>query len=241
MPATKTAPKTKKKKTVVTKKTVPSLEIERELWATGAEFVVGVDEVGRGSWAGPLSVGAAVVPKDRRVNSIRDSKMLTEAEREKLFDRIADWCVAWAVGHAEQWECDAYGMAEAQRIAARRALADLNLPQPVDHVLVDGNWDFVGQGTTKLLVKGDARCLSIAAASVLAKVTRDRRMRIDAEHYPLYNFENNKGYPCPRQKAALRAYGPSAIHRRRWVFMDHLPWGPQIPEVDEEAIQGELL
>jgi ribonuclease HII len=237
-----TSTKAVKKKIRVTKKTVPSLEIERELWQAGAEFVVGMDEVGRGAWAGPLSVGAAIVPRDRRVNNIRDSKMLSEKAREDLFDRIAEWCTAWSVGHAEQWECDAYGMAQAQRLAAGRALDGLNLGRKADHVLVDGNWDFVGQGTTRLLVKGDARCLSIAAASVLAKVTRDRRMREYAEHYPLYNFENNKGYPCPRQKASLRAFGPSAIHRRRWVFMDHLPWGLQVPEdVQDEAIQGELL
>ncbi len=78
----------------------PGLALERELWAEGHEVVVGVDEVGRGSWAGPLSVGAAVVPKDRRVYKIRDSKMLTEAEREAMFDRVAEWCVAWSVGHA---------------------------------------------------------------------------------------------------------------------------------------------
>ena len=91
-------------------------------------------------------------------------------------------------------------------------------------MLVDGNWDFVGRGNTRKLVKGDAHCLSIAAASILAKVTRDRIMRAEAPHYPGYDFEKNKGYPCPWHKMALHAYGPSAIHRRRWVFMDHLPW-----------------
>jgi ribonuclease HII len=233
---------TKPKKIVVTKKTVPSLEVERELWNAGAEYVVGIDEVGRGAWAGPLSVGAAIVPRDRRINNVRDSKMLSEPKREELFDRISQWCVAWAVGHAEQWECDEYGMARAQRLAAKRAIEGLRLPCEPHHVLVDGNWDFIGRGTTKLLVKGDARCLSIAAASVLAKVTRDRRMREYADHYPLYNFENNKGYPCPRQKAALRAFGPSAIHRRRWVFMDHLPWGLQVAEeITDQPLQGELL
>src|SRR5919107_3297404 len=98
------------------KRRVPSLGIERTLWAEGHEIVVGVDEVGRGAWAGPLTVGAAVVPKDRRVYKIRDSKMLSEPEREALFDRIARWCDAWAVGHASQEECDALGMAEAQRL-----------------------------------------------------------------------------------------------------------------------------
>ena len=98
----------------------PSLTVERELWDAGCTNVVGVDEVGRGSWAGPLTVGAAVLPKDRRVYKVRDSKLLTGAEREAMFDRIAGWCVAWAVGHASQEECDGLGMSDAQRLAARR-------------------------------------------------------------------------------------------------------------------------
>jgi ribonuclease HII len=200
----------------------PSLDNERRLWAAGHEVVVGIDEVGRGAWAGPLTLAAAVVPQDRRVNKIRDSKMLTEREREALFDRVGDWCVAWAVGHASPQECDELGMSEAQRLAAQRALADLGLP--ADRVLLDGNWDFVGAGTSEMIVKGDARCLSIAAASILAKVTRDRIMREEAKHHDLWSFEENKGYPCPRHKVALRGVGPSAIHRRSWVFMDHLPW-----------------
>jgi ribonuclease HII len=204
------------------KASAPSLQVERRLWAEGHDVVVGIDEVGRGAWAGPLTLGVAVVPKDRRVNKIRDSKMLKETERELLFDRVADWCEAWAVGHASPEECDELGMSEAQRLAAQRALAELD--HKPTKVLLDGNWDFVGEGTSELLVKGDARCLSIAAASILAKVTRDRIMREAAEHHPLWNFEQNKGYPCPRHKEALRGVGPSAIHRVSWVFMDHLPW-----------------
>jgi ribonuclease HII len=200
----------------------PSLTVERTLWADGHEVVVGVDEVGRGAWAGPISVGAAVLPRDRRVYKVRDSKMLTEAEREALFDRIAAWCSAWAVGHASQSECDELGMAAAQRLAARRAVTGLGVVP--DQVLIDGNWDFVGGGNTQRLVKGDARCLSIAAASILAKVTRDRIMRAEAEHFPGYDFERNKGYPCPHHKVALTGMGPTSIHRRSWVFMDHLPW-----------------
>ncbi len=179
-----------------------------------------MDEVGRGSWAGPLTVGAAVVPRDRRVYKIRDSKLLTEAEREALFDRIAGWCHAWSVGHATFAECDELGMSEAQRLAARRALDGLG--ETANHVLVDGNWDFVGGART--IVRGDLTSLSIAAASILAKVTRDRMMREVADEYPGYNFEGNKGYPCPIHKAALQAWGPSSIHRRSWVFMDHLMW-----------------
>jgi len=202
---------------------VPSLALERELWAEGREVVVGVDEVGRGAWAGPISVGAAVLPTDRRVYKVRDSKLLTESERERLFDRVAGWCAAWAVGHASQVECDTLGMSAAQKLAARRALDGLGVVP--DEVLIDGSWDFAAGGQARRLIKGDATCLSIAAASILAKVTRDRIMRAEAEHYPLYDFEYNKGYPCPRHKLALQAWGPSAIHRRTWVFMDHLPWG----------------
>jgi ribonuclease HII len=200
----------------------PGLSRERALWAEGHDVVVGLDEVGKGAWAGPLTVGAAVVPKERRINKIRDSKMLTEVEREAIFDRIADWCDAWAVGHASQAECDELGMSDAQRLATRRALDGLGVK--VDRVLLDGNWDFVGGGVAQKIVKGDATCLSIAAASILAKVTRDRLMRSMAPHYPGYDFDRNKGYPCPRHKAALQAWGPSAIHRRSWAFMDDLPW-----------------
>ena len=200
----------------------PTLSVERALWADGHEVVVGVDEVGRGSWAGPLTVGMAVLPRDRRVNGVRDSKALPEPERERLYARVAGWCTHGAVGHASPRECDELGMADAQRLAARRALDDLGVTPDV--VLVDGNWDFVGGGRTRKLVKGDATCLSISAASILAKVTRDRIMRAEAEHHPGYDFELNKGYPCPRHKLALAGMGPTAIHRRSWVFMDHLPW-----------------
>lgn len=202
------------------KRASPGLAVERELWADDFTVVVGVDEVGRGAWAGPLSVGAAIVPRARRVYKIRDSKMLTEDEREALFERVAGWCEGWAVGHASHVECDELGMSEAQRLAARRALDGLGVVP--DHVLVDGNWDFVG-GARKI-VRGDRTSLSIAAASILAKVTRDRIMREVAHQYPGYNFEGNKGYPCPTHKANLQALGPSAIHRRSWVFMDHLVW-----------------
>ena len=200
----------------------PTLTVEKQLWAEGHEVVVGLDEVGRGAWAGPLTIGAAVLPKDRRVYGVRDSKQLTELRREALFARVGDWCEHWAVGHASHEECDRLGMSAAQRLAARRALERLGVE--ADVVLIDGSWDFVGGQRTRTLVKGDARCLSIATASILAKVSRDRIMRAEAEHHPGYDFDRNKGYPCPRHKLALSGYGPTAIHRRSWAFMDSLPW-----------------
>ena len=219
----------------------PNRDAERELWAAGADIVVGVDEVGRGSWAGPLVVGAAVIPKDRRIVGVRDSKALTEVERERLFDKVASWCEAWAVGAASQPECDELGMSAAQKLAARRAIEGLGVVP--DQVLLDGSWDFVGGGIVTRVVKGDARCVSIAAASILAKVSRDREMRAAAEHYPGYDFEFNKGYPCPRHKAALQAYGPSAIHRRSWVFMESIPWTgiPRVQPAQPEDPQLSLF
>jgi ribonuclease HII len=231
--ATTTAPQLRK----ALKRKGPGMANERALWDAGHDVVVGVDEVGRGSWAGPLTIGAVVLPKDRRVNKVRDSKQLTEREREALFDRIAEWCT-WSVGHASHTECDELGMSEAQRLAARRAIEGLGV-RP-DRVLIDGKWDFIGGGITKMIVKGDATCLSISAASILAKVTRDRMMRIEDESYPAYDFAWNKGYPCPRHKQALRGLGPSAIHRRSWAFMDDIPWTGASRYVRPEA-QGSLF
>ena len=203
----------------------PPDSIEKELWAAGHEIIVGIDEVGRGAWAGPLMVGAAILPREKRVNGVRDSKMLTEANRERLFDRIADWCDAWAVGAASQEECDELGMAAAQR--AGRPPCDRGLGVRPDAAVVDGKWNFLAGYVphVEMRVKADRYCLSVAAASILAKVTRDRLMRDAVEHYPQWSFDTNKGYPCPLHKAALQGYGPSAIHRRTWVFMDHyVPW-----------------
>src|ERR1044072_7274235 len=172
------------------RKSPPSLSYEKSLWDEGFEVVARMDGGGRGAGAGPISVGAAILPRDKRVYKVRDSKMLTEKERERLFDRIADWCVAWSVGHASAFECDELGMSAAQKLAASRCLDGLGLE--IDRGVLDGKWDFVGQGTTIKLVKGDARCLSIAAASILAKVTRDRMMRVEAENHPGFALDLNK-------------------------------------------------
>jgi ribonuclease HII len=197
----------------VTKKRAPTRSAEQELWAAGHEVVVGVDEVGRGAWAGPLMVGAAVLPKNRRVNGVRDSKLLTEPEREKLFDRVAGWCQAWAVGVASREECDELGMAPAQKLAARRAIEALGV-EP-DAAVVDGRWNFVGPVVPHVdrRVKADAFCLSVAAASILAKVTRDRFMhRADALH-PGWEFRSHVGYSTPEHRDAIQRQGVSPLHR----------------------------
>lgn len=218
---------------------LPDLSREQEFWDSGADVVAGLDEVGRGAWAGPLVVVAATLRAgDRhedRLGEVRDSKQLSPARRRGLFDAVASGCLGWAVGSASAAECDELGMSAAQRLAARRALGSLAI-RP-DAVLLDGRWDFVSppagsaptgegyEGPVRTVVGGDARCVSLAAASILAKVWRDDHMGRQAAPYPAYDFDRNKGYPCPRHRAALAAWGPSAIHRRSWAFMDHLPCG----------------
>jgi ribonuclease HII len=204
---------------------VPTLRLERRCWAAGERVVVGIDEVGRGAWAGPVTV-AAVVPGDVHLRGVRDSKQLTRAEREVAAGAVRGWARAIGVGHASHDECDGFGMTEALRRAARRALDELAAAgyEP-DRIVLDGTHDYLGLGDrVTTVVKGDTSVLSVAAASCVAKVTRDALMRAEAEHFPPYGFESNVGYPAPVHRSALAAYGPSAIHRRSWVFMDQLCW-----------------
>lgn len=211
--------------------TVPSFDREWELLEGGASFVIGFDEVGKGAWAGPLMVGAAVLPKKAELSSVlagvRDSKSLTEKRRESMYEDLGAACVAWSIGAASHVECDTLGMVEAQRLAARRACAGLQIDLDQAVAIIDGNWDFVSPHVGHALteVKADATCLSVAVASVLAKVSRDRMMREMAVDYPLWSFETNKGYPCSKHRRALQGYGPSAVHRTSWAFMDNfVPW-----------------
>jgi ribonuclease HII len=226
----------------------PTLDRERLLWRSGHQWVAGLDEVGRGAWAGPVSVGVAVLaPGTTRRNMprwLRDSKLLPEERREEIFEAVGGWCAGWAVGHASAAECDAWGMTAALRLAAYRAFESLTVP--VDAVVVDGPYDLLRRPNEQLelldappgpglpavtlpkvvqpVVDADAHCAAVSAASVLAKVLRDRLMRAEAPHYPAYQFEENKGYPSPAHKRALAGYGLSAIHRRSWAFVAGMPW-----------------
>jgi ribonuclease HII len=211
----------------------PTTAIERQLRAEGFNCIVGLDEVGKGAWAGPLMIGAAVLRADvldldepaTYMGGARDSKQIVESHRNSVFDVIARTAAAWAVGFASAQECDVLGMNAAQRLAAKRALDQLGV-QP-DAAIVDGAWDFVAPHVARVIakVKADTSCLSVAAASVLAKVKRDRLMREWAEDFPQWHFETNKGYPCPKHRAALQGYGPSSIHRTSWAFMPNfVPW-----------------
>jgi ribonuclease HII len=200
-------------------KVLPGVEEEERLFAQGARSVAGVDEVGRGAWAGPVSVGVAVITPEslRRLPvGVADSKMLSPLQRERLFAPLAEAVFAYAVGHASPQECDALGMTRAQRLATSRAFE--MLPVVVDAVIVDGRTDFSGRSDARLIVGADRLCVSVAAASVLAKVTRDRIMSAYEGEFPDFDFEHNKGYPSPSHLSALASHGLTSLHRRSWSF-----------------------
>jgi ribonuclease HII len=169
---------------------------------------------------------AAVIPAPEHVRGVRDSKVLTRSERERAARSVRKWAVAIGIGHASHVECDELGMTAALRTAGLRALAELDAQGYVpDRIVLDGNHDYLRMGSrVTTVIKGDAKCLAVAAASCVAKVTRDGMMREEAHQYPPYDFESNVGYPAPAHKTALAGYGPSAIHRRSWIFMESLCW-----------------
>lgn len=215
----------------------PDASREQALHQSGARTIVGIDEVGKGSWAGPLVIGIAMLSDEVifcdqpavALGGVRDSKQLLEAKREAMFDEVAAKCKRWSTGLATAAECDELGMVAAQRLATTRGFAALGLGTEVivDCAIVDGRWDFVSPHARKVVleVKADVSCVSVSAASVLAKVTRDRMMREAANDYPQWHFDTNKGYPCPKHRAALQGYGPCAIHRKSWAFMpNYVPW-----------------
>lgn len=199
----------------------PTPQAELELIASGARLVAGIDEVGRGAWAGPVSVGIAVVDADRIARApvgVRDSKMLSEARREELYPELCGWVVGYAVGHASPKECDRFGMTKAQRLAARRALRALDVAP--DAFLLDGNFNYTGFRHLRTAPGLDRSSLVVACASVLAKVTRDRLMVGHGQRFPHYEFPQNKGYPSPAHLEALGRHGLSRLHRQSWSFAD---------------------
>ena len=217
--------------------TLPTTDLERQLLSSGASSVIGLDEVGKGAWAGPLVIGAAVLTLDvinasnaqKLMGGARDSKQLSEIKREAMFDHVAATCGSWAIGAASHEECDRLGMNKAQKLATQRALEQLahRVDLRSSAAIIDGKWDFVSPHVGRVVtqVKADASCLSVSAASVLAKVSRDRMMREYASDFPMWSLDTNKGYPCPKHRVALQGYGPSAIHRVSWAFMEnYVPW-----------------
>jgi ribonuclease HII len=190
----------------------PTESFEAEARLCGYRWVAGLDEAGRGPLAGPVVVAAVMLPRRFRLPGLNDSKQVSEPERERLADEVARRAAGISIGLASAREIDAMNILEATRLAMVRAIQALK-PRP-DFLLIDALTLPAVCLPQRAIIKGDALSLSIAAASIVAKVTRDRLMRDYHRRYPHYNFEVHKGYPTPEHLALLARYGPCEIHRR---------------------------
>ena len=200
----------------------PGYEIERDLAAAGTRRVAGVDEVGRGAWAGPVTVCAVIVRAGFPAPpaGLTDSKRLSPPRRAAIAGELLSWVEAYALGEAGPAEIDAAGLTAALRRAAIRALDAL--PARPDAVLLDGAHDYIGRPwPVRCAVRADLRSVSVAAASVIAKVHRDRLMA--GLGHPEFAFAENAGYPSPAHQEALGALGPTPHHRLSWSYLDDLP------------------
>ena len=214
--------------------TGPSRRYELPHWRRGALIVAGADEVGRGAIAGPLVVGAVVLDPDRVPDwlpELRDSKQLSPERRDQLAPRIKAEAIDWAIGWVHAGQCDEMGMSAALRLAYRRALHNLTVEPEV--VLADGRDDLRLPYQTEMIVKGDAKVMSIAAASVVAKTIRDAWMIAFDRRTPGYGFARHKGHGTPQHIAALQELGPCAEHR--WSFAPVSTHGPASLQLDAAA------
>ena len=193
--------------------------LENEIYAGGVKLLCGVDEAGRGPLAGPVCAAAVILPQNCEIQGLNDSKKLTEKKREELFDVICASAVSYGIAFATVEEIEEYNILGATFMAMNRAIAKLD-PVP-ELALIDGNRNTGIQIPSRCVIGGDGKCADIAAASVLAKVTRDRYMLQMAELYPQYGFEKHKGYGTKAHYEAIRAYGPSPIHRPSFLRKMH--------------------
>lgn len=191
-------------------------QIEEELYEDGAKYICGIDEAGRGPLAGPVVVAAAIMPKDSFIEGVNDSKKVSEKKREKLYEEITSTAIAWGVGIIDQREIDDINILNATKKALTESIRELEIKPEI--ILVDAltNIDTLGI-PYKSIIKGDAKSYSIAAASIIAKVTRDRIMRQWDEIYPEYGFIKHKGYGTAMHIAAIKEYGPCPLHRRSFI------------------------
>ena len=204
----------------------PTLEFEQNLWSDGFAHIAGIDEAGRGAWAGPVSAAAVILPPDPSLMQIlarvRDSKLMTPLERETWAPRIQSAALAWGVGFASAEEIDTLGILPATKLAATRALDTLGPPPGrlfPDYLLTDYLIFPEIDLPQTALVKGDQRSLSVAAASVLAKTARDAYMRELDGQYPGYGFARHKGYGTRIHREALDKSGPCGIHRKSFSIL----------------------
>ena len=191
-------------------------QIEEEIHNQGIEYICGIDEAGRGPLAGPVVVAACIMPRDSMIEGVNDSKKVSEKKREALYELITQEAIAWGVGIIDQQEIDRINILNATKEGLTTAIKSLEVKP--DRIIVDAltGIDTVGIPYTSI-IKGDAKCYSIAAASIIAKVTRDRIMRQWDEIYPQYGFEKHKGYGTKMHIEAIKEYGLCPLHRLSFV------------------------
>ena len=194
---------------------MPDYSFERAAHEAGYRVVCGIDEAGRGPLSGPVVAAACVLDPSVEIAGLNDSKKLSPAKRELLFERITESALDYAIGMASPDEIDSLNILNATMLAMRRAIAGLKTP--ADFALVDGNCTRDFPIPARAIVKGDALSCSISAASILAKVTRDRLCLEDEKNYPQYGFAKHKGYGTAEHIAALKQYGPCPIHRKTFL------------------------
>lgn len=194
-------------------------ELENEIYDSGVSLICGVDEAGRGPLAGPVCAAAVILPRNIEIVGLNDSKKLSEKSREKLYDEICEKAMSFGIAFASVEEIEEFNILNAAMLAMNRAIAQLE-PQP-ELALIDGNRSSAIEINSRCVIKGDTKCADIAAASILAKVTRDRYMLEMAEKYPEYHFERHKGYGTKLHYEALREYGPCEIHRPSFLRKMH--------------------
>lgn len=187
------------------------LEFEKIAHSKGFTSVCGVDEAGRGPLAGPVCAAAVILPEGMILDGVNDSKKLSEKKREALFDVIKEKAVSYCIAYATVEEIETLNILNATMLAMRRAVEGLDVP--ADFAYIDGNRTPDLEIPCEYIIKGDARSMSVAAASILAKVSRDRLMLEYAKEYPQYNFEKHKGYGTKVHTDAIKEFGPSPIHR----------------------------
>lgn len=190
----------------------PSRKVEASFSRNGDDFVAGLDEVGRGAWAGPMVAAAVVIPWGAKIRGVRDSKLLNEGQREEVAHEIQLNAAAWSYGVVSHKEIDRLGLTEANRLVLERALYALR--EPVAHALVDGKYKFQLPASATFIVGGDRSEFLIAAASVLAKVFRDRLMRMAQHLYPEFHFDRHKGYGTAFHQRMVHTYGITSLHRK---------------------------
>lgn len=193
--------------------------LENEIYDSGVKLICGVDEAGRGPLAGPVCAAAVILPRGLDIPGLNDSKKLSEKKREALFDVICSSAKAYGIAFAEVEEIESLNILNATFLAMNRAIAKLGIEPEL--ALIDGNRSSGIERPNRCIIKGDSTCADIAAASILAKVTRDRYMLDMAREYPQYQFEKHKGYGTKLHYEALRKYGPSPIHRRSFLRKMH--------------------